>query len=49
MGNKNWALNKHSWICSVHFMSGAKSNDPLSPDYVPSVLHQEPSEEEASK
>ena len=34
----NWAPNEHSWICSVHFVSGFKSNDPLSPDYVPSVF-----------
>ena len=38
VGRKNWAPNEHSWICSVHFVSGAKSNDPLSPDYVPSVF-----------
>ena len=38
MGRKNWAPNEHSWICSVHFVSGIKSNDPLSPDYVPSVF-----------
>ena len=38
VGCKNWAPNEHSWICSTHFVSGAKSNDPLSPDYVPSVF-----------
>ena len=38
VGRKNWAPNEHSWICSVHFVSGIKSNDPLSPDYVPSVF-----------
>ena len=38
VGRKNWTPNAHSWICSDHFVSGAKSNDPLSPDYVPSVF-----------
>ena len=38
VGRKNWAPNEHSWICSAHFVSGVKSNDPLSPDYVPSVF-----------
>ena len=38
MDRKHWAPNEHTWICSAHFVSGAKSNDPLSPDYVPSVF-----------
>lgn len=38
MGRKNWMPNEHSCICSTHFISGETSNDPLSPDYVPSVL-----------
>ena len=29
VGRKNWKPNEHSWICSAHFVSGAKSNDPL--------------------
>ena len=29
----------HSWICSAHFLSGEKSDDQLSPDYVPSVFN----------
>ena len=32
---KYWELNEHTWLCSAH---GKKSNDPLSPDYIPSVF-----------
>jgi len=28
--------NKSTWICSQHFVTGKKSNNPLSPNYVPS-------------
>ena len=38
VGRKNWVPTKYSWLCSAHFISGEKSNDPLSPDYVPSVF-----------
>ena len=30
--------NRNTWICSAHFISGAKSDDPLSPSYVPTVF-----------
>ena len=33
-----WLPTKHSWLYSAHFVSGRKSEDPLSPDYVPSVF-----------
>ena len=29
---------EYTWICVKHFISGRKSNDPTSPDYVPSVF-----------
>ena len=35
---KDWAPSEFSWICGAHFISGRKSNDPVSPDYVPSVF-----------
>ena len=38
MRRENWQPSEHSWVCSAHFVSGKKSDDPLSPDYVPSVF-----------
>ena len=35
---ERWHLLEHSWLCSRHFASGAKSHDPCSPDYIPSVF-----------
>ncbi|XP_077982798.1 uncharacterized protein LOC144437668 isoform X1 [Glandiceps talaboti] len=29
---------KHAWLCSKHFITGAKNDDPNHPDYVPSVF-----------
>ena len=36
---KNWQPTEHSWLCSEHFISGKKSDDPLSPDFVPTVFN----------
>ena len=35
---KDWEPTEHSWLCSAHFINGKRSNDPLSPDYVPSIF-----------
>ena len=31
---ENWTPCKYTWLCSSHFISGKKSNDPVSQDYV---------------
>ena len=38
INHKNWQPSEYSWLFSSHFISGLKSNDPLSPDYVPSLF-----------
>ena len=38
--HKNWEPTQHSWICSAHFVSESKDNNPLFPDYVPSLFPQ---------
>ena len=38
VGRKNWNPTEYTWLCDAHFISGKKSNNPLSPDYVPSVF-----------
>ena len=40
VGRKNWKPTEYTWLCGAHFIGGKKSNDPLSPDYVPSVFKQ---------
>ena len=39
VARKNWEPTEHSWICSAHFVSGAKDNNPLSPDVPPVFSH----------
>ena len=48
---KDWVPTVSSWICSEHFVTGSKSNDPLSPAFVPSIfLHiKSPAKRKASK
>lgn len=38
IGRLNWNPTSETWLCSSHFVSGKKSNDPQHPDYVPSVF-----------
>ena len=38
VGRKNWEPTIYSWLCSAHFVSGAKSNNKLSPDFVRSLF-----------
>ena len=35
---EQWKPTEHSVLCSAHFASGSKSNNPLSPDYVPTLF-----------
>ena len=38
VNRKNWTPSEHAWLCSVHFVSGKKSDNQLSPDYIPTVF-----------
>ncbi len=38
VNRKNWQPNEHTWICSTHYVGSLKSNDPLSPAYIPSIF-----------
>lgn len=38
ISRKDWHPTEYSYICSAHFVGGQKSNDPLSPDFVPSLF-----------
>ena len=35
---KDWRPDEFSYVCSSHFVSGKRSRDPKSPDYVPSIF-----------
>lgn len=38
VNRQNWNPTEYTWICSEHFVSGVKSNNPLAPNYVPSLF-----------
>ena len=38
VNRQNWSPTEYTWICSEHFISGVKSNNPLAPNYVPSLF-----------
>ena len=38
MDQKDWEPTEYTWICSEHFITGTKSNDPFAPNYVPSIF-----------
>ncbi|XP_070410399.1 uncharacterized protein [Nothobranchius furzeri] len=38
INRKEWQPSKYTRICSEHFLQGQKSDNPLSPNYVPSVF-----------
>jgi len=35
-----WVPNSSTWICSEHFVTGKKSDDPLAPNYIPTIFPQ---------
>ena len=37
---ENWTPNDNTWICSQHFVNGEKSNNPLAPNYIPTIFPQ---------
>ena len=38
VGRKDWSPTEYSWICSEHFVTRTKSNNPLAPNYVPTLF-----------
>ena len=40
---KDWEPTEYTWLCSAHFVTGTKSNNPLAPNYVPSIFRHLPS------
>ncbi len=42
INRKNWQPGEYSRVFSAHFISGEKSNNPLSPDYIPTFFTASP-------
>ena len=38
VAKNNWTPNEYSWLCSADCVTGTKSDDPLSPDFVPTLF-----------
>ena len=38
VSRENWQPNEYSWLRSEHFVSGEKSNNPLAPNYIPTLF-----------
>ena len=38
VNRQNWNPTEYTWICSKHFVSGVKSNNPLATNYMPSLF-----------
>ena len=38
VNRKDWIPNEHSWICSEHFVTGERSDNPLAPNFVPTIF-----------
>ena len=36
----DWVPNDNTWICSTHFVTGKRSDNPLAPNYVPTLFPQ---------
>ena len=46
---ENWTPNDNTWICSQHFVNREKSNNPLVPNYIPTIFPQLSSPEERKR
>ncbi|KAJ8368768.1 hypothetical protein SKAU_G00087960 [Synaphobranchus kaupii] len=46
---KEWQPSKYTRLCNEHFITGAKCDDPLSPDWVPSVFSHTPATKKRKK
>ena len=36
----DWVPNDNTWICSTHFVTGKRSDNPLAPNYIPMLFPQ---------